>query len=226
MQGYNGVIPFYRSDFENYKHLKPQEFALRLAVICTMDWDDIHHPESYGVSNATQKYLADYLGWDEPQITYWLPKLLNKNPGFYRDERGRFVCYDYDAYKYKEAFKREKMKREAQNINESNELKLRKSNLSQIKDRISSNEDRHQDLAVTSPSIDSSLGSFSGKFIESTEIPDSLTLEEKIKEYIDKGYSRKEITEPCWCGSGLAYINCCLETMDEILPLNDDEKEV
>lgn len=226
MQGYNGVIPFYRSDFEKYKHLKPQEFVLRWAIICNMDWDDVHHPKRYGICDANQKYLAEYLGWKEPQLTYWLPKLLAKNPGFYKDEKGRFMCLDYDAYKYKEAFSREKIRREAQHINETNALNERKAQLSQLKDSISNHEDQHQDLTVTSPSKDSSLVSFSGKFIENEKIPDSLTLDEKIKKYVDKGYSRKDITEPCFCGSGLAFINCCLDVMDEILPLSDGKKEV
>lgn len=226
MQGkLSGIIPFYRRDFETYKHLKDQEKVLRWAVICNMGWNEVDHPNRFGVAEISNTELAQYIGWKSPaSVTKWMPKLLAKNPGFFKDAEGRYVCYDFDAFIYREACSREKKITLEKLEYDRAQLAKRKVEFAENKNSISREKTTHTG-EVVKPTIEiTSSDSFKGNSLEKYKVTE--TYEEKKRRLLNSGMYEYTLDEPCFCGSGKAFIDCCAEIIAASLPFSDGVKEV
>ena len=117
MQGHNGVLPFYRRDFVEFKHLTLPERFLRQGIISLLSWDGNNHPIRYGIFEGSQKEIADYIYQSESFVSKHLPTLLDKNPGF-KKIGNKYIADDYEAFVYREACTREKKRREQEKAEE------------------------------------------------------------------------------------------------------------
>lgn len=190
-----------------------------MGIFSNMVWNEVDHPDRYGVAEITQKELADYLYWTESKVSRVLPKLLEKNPGFVKDG-DKYIANDFDAFVYRVACQREKVIREKQRELELEQLAKRRALFSEPKGQVSTPQFTSQVQPATTPSSDITSDSFKGYSLEEKSTAKLETLSEKKQRLLAKGHTEQELMEPCFCESGKRFMDCCVDIIDDVLPLN------
>lgn len=219
MRSFNGVLPFYRRDFQTYKHLNSNEKVLRWGILSNMVWNEVDHPDRYGVAEISQKELADYVSWTESKVSRVLPKLLKKNPGFARDG-DKYIADDFDAFVYRVACQREKVIREKQRQAELEQLAKRKASVSESKEQVSTSQFANGNQTDVTPSSDITSDSFKGYSLGEDNVVSKETFAAKKQRLLANGHNEQVLMDPCFCGSGKRFIDCCADFIDEVLPPN------